>query len=181
MYSGSTLTRYSGRVIGAHQKIDRVSRRHLRKLGIGNKDFPLIRKILLFEGTNGPDGIKRKSPAVDEPWHYIDPFDETDIKLISIIAEHHKNLVKELRQGNNERAAFEAAWLAHAVVDGLTPAHHYPYEKERLELSGGESVETRTKKSWLCRASPRANCSRITGGHGVREVCVPPTAYSRWV
>ncbi len=50
--------------------------------------------------------------------------------LIELIKEHYKNLVKELQANNSERISFEAAWLAHAIVDGLTPAHHYPYEAE---------------------------------------------------
>ena len=33
--------------------------------------------------------------------------------------------------------------MAHAIVDGLTPAHHYPLE-EKLEQLRGEGIETRT-------------------------------------
>lgn len=144
MYSGSTLTRFSGRVLGAHQKIDRVSRRHLSWLIPDDTLFPSIQRILAFEGKNGPDGIKRKSPAQDEPWHYIDPHDETDTQLLELIDDHYVQLVTELKNGNSERVAFEAAWLAHAIVDGLTPAHHYPYEEKLVELRGGEGLETRT-------------------------------------
>ena len=145
MYSGLTVfTKYSGRLMGAHQKIDRVARRQLAKLISDNSQFPTARKIIQFEGLNGPDGIKRKSPAVDEPWHYFDPFDNTDTQLIDLIQEHYNNLVRELRAGNQERVAFEAAWLSHAIVDGLTPAHHYPYEEKLVELRGGEGLETRT-------------------------------------
>ena len=129
MYSGTTLTKFSGRVFGAHQNIDRVARRHLAKLLPDNSAFPSIRQILHFEGINGPDGIKRKSPAVDEPWHYYNPFDRADTKLIELIQSHYANLVAALKANNQERAGFEAAWLAHAIVDGLTPAHHYPYEE----------------------------------------------------
>ncbi len=144
MYSGTTLTRYSGRLLGAHQKIDRIARRHLKYLLPDNAVFPTSRRILYFEGKNGPDGIKRKSPAKDEPWHYFNPFDDKDSKLIDLIDDHYKQLVKELKAGNMERVAFEAAWLSHAMVDGLTPAHHYPYEEKLVELRGGESIETRT-------------------------------------
>jgi hypothetical protein len=49
-----------------------------------------------------------------------------------------------LKANNNERAAFEASWLAHAIVDGLTPAHHYPYEEKLVELRGGLNKESRT-------------------------------------
>lgn len=143
MYSGTTLTKYSGRIMGAHQKIDRVARHHLSKIVRDDSKFPAIRTILHFEGKNGPDGIKRKSPAKDEPWHYFSPFDNTDSGLIELMRDHYQQLVKELKRGGKERAGFEAAWLAHAIVDGLTPAHHYPYEAKLTELRG-EGIETRT-------------------------------------
>jgi hypothetical protein len=146
MYSGTSLHRFSGRVIGAHQKIDKVARRQLAELlpSSKNKIFPGIQSILQFEGNKGPDAIKLKSPARDEPWHYYSPFDEDDSKLIELIKDHYTKLVEELKNKNKERVAFEAAWLAHAIVDGLTPAHHYPYEAKLVELRGGEGIETRT-------------------------------------
>ncbi len=143
MYSGTTLTSASGRFLGAHQKIDRVARNHLSKLLDDSSIFPPSRKILHFEGKNGPDGIKRKSPAKDEPWHYYSPFDDDDSQLLDLIDHHYNLLVHELKAKNEVRVAFEAAWLAHALVDGLTPAHHYPYEKKLTELRG-EGIETRT-------------------------------------
>lgn len=143
MYSGSTLTPASGRLLGAHQKIDRVARRHLKQLAPGCY-FPSIKGILHFEGVKGPDAIKRKSPAKDEPWHYLLPFDADDTQLIKLIEGHYRLLVKALKDRDSVRAGFEAAWLAHAVVDGLTPAHHYPYEEKLTELRGGESIATRT-------------------------------------
>ena len=143
MYSGSTLTTYSGRIIGAHQKIDRAARRRLEEL-LPRSGFPTIRRILSFEGTNGPDGIKRKSPAQDEPWHFIQPFDEEDTVLLDAISDHYQELVSALKTNDVVRAGFEAAWLAHAMVDGMTPAHHYPYEEELANLRGGEGNETRS-------------------------------------
>ncbi|MEO5627671.1 MAG: hypothetical protein ABIQ89_02180 [Candidatus Saccharimonadales bacterium] len=144
MYSGTTFSKHSGNLLGAHQKFDRVARRHLEDLLADKNTFPRSRTILQFEGKNGPDGIKRKSPAKDEPWHYYNPFDDDDSKLIGLITDHYKSLVKELKSNNKERSAFEASWLAHAIVDGLTPAHHYPYEEKLIELRGGEGLETRT-------------------------------------
>lgn len=143
MYSGSTLNAYSGRILGAHQKIDRVARRHLDRL-LPHSHFPDIKTILYFEGDNGPDGIKRKSPAKNEPWHYLQPFDLSDTQLLSLIEDHHRKLVVALKADDSVRAAFEAAWLAHAVVDGLTPAHHYPYEEKLVELRSGRGIEDRT-------------------------------------
>jgi len=143
MYSGTTLTPLSGRVLGAHQKIDRLARDSLKQVLANDRAFPGKRRILHFEGVNGPDAIKRKSPAQDEPWHYFAPFDEEDTQLVDLISNHYDALVKSLKQHDDVRASFEAAWLAHAIVDGLTPAHHYPYEEKLAELRGGEGLETR--------------------------------------
>lgn len=145
MYSGTTLRNKSGRVIGTHQKIDRVARRHLRHVLPKGTWFPTAKDILHFEGKNGPDGIKSKSPGVDEPWHFIDPEHEGDHQLFDLMTDHIHNLAVALNEKNQERAAFEAAWLAHAIVDGLTPAHHFPYE-EKLEKIRGEGIETRTRR-----------------------------------
>jgi hypothetical protein len=145
MYAGTTYkqTRLFDAWFGAHQKIDRTARRHLELLLPGS-GFPTRRQILQFEGMDGPDGIKRKTPAQDEPWHFYNPTDASDTQLIVIIETHYKQLVEALKEQNQARAAFEAAWLAHAVVDGLTPAHHYPYEEELMRLRGGAGIETRT-------------------------------------
>jgi hypothetical protein len=143
MYSGTTLRSKSGRVMGAHQRIDRLARRELTKL-LGNpKVFPSAREILHFEGLNGPDGIKRKSPGQDEPWHYLDPTDSEDNNLRQIIKDHMYNLTAALVENNRVRASFEAAWLAHAITDGLTPAHHYPLEDKLVELRNNEGLESR--------------------------------------
>ncbi len=108
--------------------------------------FPTLKDILHFEGKNGPDGIKRKSPAVDEPWHFYDPFDVEDTELLTIIRKHYDELVVQLKNGKPDRAAFDAAWLAHAVVDGLTPAHHFPYEERLTELRGAEALDRSSVK-----------------------------------
>jgi hypothetical protein len=144
MYSGSTLVilKHFDAWFGAHQKIDRVARTHLHKM-LPDVEFPSGRQLAKFEGLDGPDGIKRKTPAQDEPWHFYDPLDPTDEKIIPIFMHNYRELVKALKAGNQTRAAFEAAWLAHGLVDGLTPAHHYPYEEELLKLRGS-GIETRT-------------------------------------
>lgn len=128
--------RYFDAWFGAHQKIDRVARLHLERLRPGIA-FPKRKDILRFEGMDGPDGIKRKTPAQDEPKHFFNPEDANDTELLAIIHDHYTRLVGALREGNETRASFEAAWLAHAVVDGLTPAHQYPYEKELVRLRQG--------------------------------------------
>jgi len=143
MYAGIIFRRGSGRLVGVHQKIDRVARRQIKKLVGKDQYFPPIIKILHFEGLNGPDGIKRKSPSRDEPWHFIDPNDSNDTALLTIISDHMYNLSQALRKQDEERASFEASWLAHAVVDGLTPAHHYPLD-DKIEELWGSSHTNRT-------------------------------------
>lgn len=137
--------------MGVHQRIDRLARRELAELQPKRRFFPNEHNILHFEGLNGPDGIKRKSPGQDEPWHYLDPSDPNDNNLREMIADHMYNLTAALVEDNRERAAFEAAWLAHAITDGLTPAHHYPLEEKLEELRDGEGLETRdsTRKKLL--------------------------------
>ena len=149
MYAGTTLRRHSGKIVGVHQKIDRIARDKITKYLPDSVDFPDAKEILHFEGKNGPDGIKRKSPAVDEPWHFYDPFDEDDTQLLVLIERHYNELVKQLKKGTPEKAAFDTAWLAHAIVDGLTPAHHFPYEEKLEELRGGGMHERDSIKNKL--------------------------------
>ncbi len=144
MYAGTTFRKDSGSIVGVHQKIDRVARRLLKKHLTHTTNFPGINQILHFEGNNGPDAIKRKSPSKDEPWHYIDPSKPDDRALVGLISDHIYNLTEALRSDNEQRAAFEAAWLAHAVVDGLTPAHHYPLNDKIEELWGKPHHERTT-------------------------------------
>lgn len=144
MYAGTTFRNKSGRVMGVHQRIDRVAHRHILPHVPVSLEFPKYREIVHFEGKNGPDGIKRKSPAIDEPWHFIDPTDASDTALLDMIDEHIENMAHAIKDGNHVRVAFEAAWMSHAITDGLTPAHHYPYEEKLEELRGGAGIETRT-------------------------------------
>jgi len=143
MYSGTTFRIKSGRVVGAHQKFDRAARKILTSIIPHDAYFPASLEILHFEGKHGPDGIKSKSPSVDEPWHYIDPKKPDDMELRIHISDHYQNLVVALTQKDEVRSAYEAAWLAHALTDGLTPAHHYPLS-EKIEELWGKPKEDRT-------------------------------------
>lgn len=146
MYAFGPLPRQkrSGHVIGTHQKIDRVARRHIEPRLVSAVEFPEIQKILHFEGSRGPDSIKMRSPGRDEPWHFIDPKNiTTSDPLLEIIDDHIVNLTTALVDNNQERAAFEAAWLAHAVADGLTPAHHEPLDEQ---LKGLRATDHRASK-----------------------------------
>lgn len=156
MYSGTTFRNHSGNVVGVHQRIDRVAKKHLTKHIGSDAFFPTIKTILHFEGKNGPDGIKSKSPSLDEPWHYITPGAVGDDPLITIISDHLHNLTAALKKKDEIRAGFEAAWLAHAIVDGLTPAHHFPLAEKIEELWGKPHTERQTKRDKvLIKASSR--------------------------
>ena len=136
MYSTLAIRNSSkndGRIIGTHQKLDKIAYKIVQKNLPEDVKFPDIKTILLFEGIGGPDGLKKKSPGKDEPMHFIIPGHD-DGKLITMIKDHQYNLRKALEKGDEYRAAFEAAWMAHAVTDGLTPAHHFPLEQTQKDL-----------------------------------------------
>lgn len=131
-------------IFHAHQKLDRVAHRHLRSVLPKDSCFPPIKQILHFEAHKGPDNAKlKRHEHGGQPWHFIDPLDVRDTDLHQHIRHHYNGLVQALRQEDSVRSGFEAAWLAHALVDGLTPAHHFPYEAELERLRGGETRDTR--------------------------------------
>ena len=148
MYSFGPIPRLnkSGRLVGTHQQIDRVARRSLMALINEPNNFPTIHDILHFEGIRGPDGVKLRSPGVDEPHHFINPEKPHEGELLKYINGHIQNLAKALKEDNQERAAFEAAWLAHAITDGLTPAHQVPYQEMVDDLRGKRQLEHQTVK-----------------------------------
>lgn len=136
MYSTVGLlknSKKSGKLVGTHQKLDRVARANLMRLAPKGTYFPTIEHILHFEGNRGPDGLKRKSPGEDEPVHFLVPGHDDGVVIKDILNRQY-NLKKALKNKDEVRAAFEAAWLAHAVTDGLTPAHHYPYQEAISDL-----------------------------------------------
>ena len=140
MYAGSTLKylKYFDAWFGVHQKIDRLAYRNLKQL-LPNVVFPTPTQIIKFEGIDGPDGIKRKSPGYNEPSHFFDPLNSDGAELPKFLTLHHQALKNALSKKDTVRASFEAAWLAHAIVDGLTPAHHFPYEEELNKLRGSDA------------------------------------------
>jgi len=141
MYAFGPIPRQkrTGRVIGTHQKIDRVARRHLSKHLSEQLPFPSITDILHFEGARGPDAIKLKTRENEQPRHFIDPDNiEPGDPLLMTIEQHSSNLSSALKKRDTVRASFEAAWLAHAVTDGLTPAHHEPFDTQVKELKREE-------------------------------------------
>lgn len=183
-------SKHSGKLIGVHQKIDKAARLLLAK-NIGRKlrDFPSIEEILYFEGSRGPDGLKRKSPGVDEPDYFIQP-DNDDGKLFEIIKNHQHNLAQAIKKQDKERASFEAAWMAHAIVDGLTPAHQYPYreivdelmsDKDYKKIFGheikgvmrGKNLAQAVRNNWLYWGAGGVMTKHIAFEYGVAFLIAP--------
>jgi hypothetical protein len=135
----------------AHQKLDKVAYRHLNAIVDTDVFFPSLKRILYFEGQRGPDSTNLKNNInVEQPWHFINPFDDNDTSIFQLIEGHYDRLVRSLKAEDSMHAAYEASWLAHALVDGLTPAHHYPYEHAMEELRGGETRHNRKGLvSWM--------------------------------
>jgi hypothetical protein len=154
MYAGFITTKRVVRRLGIHQRFDAVAYKmiapYLRK-----GTFPSLKQVIHFEGINGPDGVKVKSLGTQDPSHMYDPVKDEGV-LPELIQGHYDSLVKELREKDMVRASYDAAWMAHYIVDGLTPAHHYPYDEKKAELFGEDSEIGTLAKHW-----------RWLGGKGV--------------
>lgn len=184
-----------GSIMGTHQKLDKVARRVLSRYYPGSlKNFPGIERILYFEGIRGPDGIKRKSPGVDDPDYFIEPGNDDGV-LFGLISDHQYNLARALFEKDEIRAAFEAAWLAHSIVDGLTPAHHYPYrravdelmsDKDYKELFGvkikgimrGDNLAQAIRNNWLYWGTGGVMTKHVAFEFGVVYTIAPVTLKS---
>ncbi|QQR52087.1 hypothetical protein IPG36_05930 [bacterium] len=162
MYAGFISPKRASRHLGVHQRLDVAAYKMIDPY-LGDQSFPPIAHILNFEGYNGPDGIKSKQGLKYKtshdhaPSHLYDPVaDEGEVPIH--IANHYQGLVQALIAKDHVRASFEAAWLAHYVCDGLTPAHHFPLEakitaeveKAALTIASGDSskVTAQVKKHW---------------------------------
>lgn len=138
MYSGFVSKRRTVARLGIHQRFDMAAYRLISPY-IPEGSFPTLKDILHFEGYNGPDGLKVKSPGENEPSHLYDPINDTG-EVPMHINNHFAALVQNLKDHDLTRAAFEASWLAHYVGDGLTPAHHWPLE-EKIAEAAEEAVK----------------------------------------
>jgi hypothetical protein len=138
MYSGFITSNKTVAAVGVHQRFDTVAF-HMVSAYFTPDTFPALAQIIHFEGINGPDGLKVKSPGKDEPSHLYDPSTDSG-PIPGLIEKHYAKLVVALKAQDSVRAAFEAAWMAHYVCDGLTPAHHFPLDKHIAEhgLKKGE-------------------------------------------
>jgi hypothetical protein len=162
MYAGFITPKRVIKKVGIHQRLDTAAY-HMIKQYLPDETFPSLKDILHFEGYNGPDGIKSKTGlkprGKDDPGlsHLYDPATDTG-EVPLHVTNHYQALVKCLMADDTIRAAFEAAWLAHYIGDGLTPAHHWPLEekiaeaaeKARKNISGGDTGKYTAflKKNW---------------------------------
>lgn len=130
MYSGFVTHKKVVKRIGIHQRFDIAAYKMILPY-LPEGFFPSMEDIVNFEGYNGPDGLKVKSPEND-PSHMYDPAtDKGDVPMH--ISNHYAKLVECLKAGDLVRGAFEASWMAHYIGDGLTPAHHWPLEEKIAE------------------------------------------------
>ncbi|HUC87133.1 MAG TPA: hypothetical protein VMR75_02285 [Candidatus Saccharimonadales bacterium] len=142
MYSGFITSKRTLPAVGVHQRFDRAAYRLLGPyLDAGG--FATARQITRFEGVNGPDGLKAKSPGQHQAEHLYNPVTGRG-DIPGLISSHYDTLVVALREQDRVRMAFDAAWLAHYICDGLTPAHHFPLNT-RLAAYGA-NAQSRPKR-----------------------------------
>lgn len=130
MYSGFITPTKTVPRLGIHQRFDLAAYRMVEPYLPAT--FPKMKAIYHFEGYNGPDGIKVKSLGVNDPSHMYDPVTDTG-HVPRLIMNHYRTLVEALRRDDTIRASFDASWMAHYIGDGLTPAHHWPFDDKVSE------------------------------------------------
>lgn len=152
---------------GDHQRIDRLAYQYMGK-HLNMTKFPSIKAILANEGRNGPDGAKYEGGAEG---HFYNPKTE-GAELLVIIHKYYDALVVALAKQDLNTAAKEASWLAHAVVDGLTPAHQFPYEEAVSTLTADTSHvrDTASKQFYIRGETMGASIEKtwkLTGPQGL--------------
>ena len=144
MYAGFITPKRVIKTTGIHQRFDVAAYRMISHY-LPDEAFPDLPSIIGFEGYNGPDGLNSKiglkpkgsTPEAKDthnPSHLYDPVTDTG-EVPLHIQSHYDGLVRCLLQADMVRGAFEAAWLAHYIGDGMTPAHHFPLEDKITEAA----------------------------------------------
>ncbi len=165
MYAGFITHRHALKRFGVHQRLDQAAYDTVEPF-LATGSFPPAKQILHFEGPNGPDGLKVKSPGQEDPAHFYNPLTDKG-EVPQHINDHYKKLVAALRAHDQVRSAFEASWLAHYVVDGLTPAHHFPEQALIGKIKGGDfPVKGRFKFLARGEGALKKNWA-VWGGNGV--------------
>lgn len=155
------MPRWSPSWLGTHQRINKAAASALHSYRPATQ-LPDAKAINRFEGIHGPDGLKIKSAGKDEPLHFYFPH-SGEGPVLEDLNNHMSMLTKALSEQDEIRSAFEAAWLAHALVDGLTPAHQYPFEAHKVGLRGREEsngLKHWNEKVWLRTGDVRQSAAR---------------------
>ena len=145
MYSRTIPLSKRTEKVATHQRLIRASRRTITPYLPTNITFPSAKQIIHFEGKNGPDGLASKHSVDDEPHDFYNPNDPSDYALLTEIKNHVYNLHIAIKKKNHTRANFEAAWLSHIVIDGLTPAHHQPFKEQLKEIDPRDAHEINSR------------------------------------
>src|ERR1700712_941669 len=95
MYSGFINSKRTMPGVGVHQRFDTAARR-IADPYLAPGSFPLRQQIIQFEGANGPDGVKSKSPGQHDPSHLYNP-ETGEGELIDLINSHYAALVTTLQ------------------------------------------------------------------------------------
>ncbi|MDR1032495.1 MAG: hypothetical protein LBL84_00595 [Candidatus Nomurabacteria bacterium] len=133
--------------VATHQRLDRAARRQITGHLPKDCHFPTAKEIIHFEGMNGPDGLASKRGNLqDEPHQFVPP-DFSDKRLLNHISNHIHNLHVASLKNDRVRMSFEAAWMAHMIVDGLSPSHHQPFKEQLRELDNREVDELKSRVS----------------------------------
>jgi hypothetical protein len=129
MFSRTILADKRTEKISTHQRLLRAARRQTISLLPPRAYFPSAKQLVHFEGKNGPDGLPSKHAVQDYPHEFIDP-NVDDRALVNDVMDHLHQLKVSYHKHDEVRTAFELAWVEHLVVDGLTPAHHQPFQDQ---------------------------------------------------
>jgi hypothetical protein len=174
MYAGFITSKRVVKRAGIHQRFDMAAYKMVEQY-LPEDSFPTIKQILHFEGYNGPDGLNTKvglkpkglkANTHDDhnPSHMYDPATDTGEVPVQIQI-HFDGLVESLKKNDSIRSAFEAAWLAHFVGDGLTPAHHWPLDEKVAEAASKAASDFKNGDTSKFTASVKKNWA-IWGAKG---------------
>lgn len=141
MFSRTILADSKTEKIATHQRLVRAASKQVKAYLPKGAKFPTAKQINYFEGKNGPDGLgTKKSKEEDIPCQFLLP-ENDDGRLVGHIRDHLHEVHEAYKKRDEIKLSFELAWLEHMIVDGLTPAHHYPFKEEVDKLSKRDRKE----------------------------------------
>jgi hypothetical protein len=174
MYSYIPLTKHFS-PFGDHQRFNRLAYKQLRKI-LPDDFFPDIKSILHYEGKRGPDGTKFGDESC-VPDDFINPADALESSMMDRVMEHYQLLVDALKSHDKDQSSYQAAWLAHTLVDGLTPAHHIPYNEMLTELAEHHKNRSSIGRMYIKGDSTRDTISRTNKLMGPKGMLMKHTLF----